>query len=376
LADSTVLPTPPSSPRSYWLCQLAFWGGNAVLEAWALIFLLPESNAQVGLILYGTPGPPPQVAHWTVLALQAAAFNAAGLLLTHFVRRYVRRRGWDRLRAASLAPRVLAVGLVPGLPFGAARTPFAIAALRGTPPDAPVALQLFHQGINESLVLWIWCTAYFLALGARRRRSAELQRSELTRALQAAELRLLKSQLNPHFLFNSLNSVRALIADDPARAQQAVTQLSRTLRYTLSPGQDELVSLKQELEIVEDYLALEALRLGQRLRIERDISAAAERTSVPVMLLQTVVENAIKHGIAELPEGGALRIAARVEDGALRLEVENPRPATGASSDRNGIGLRNAAERLRLLFGDGARLDLDLSAPRRALARIRIPLPA
>src|SRR4030095_15981030 len=102
---------------------------------------------------------------------------------------------------------------------------------------------------------------------------AELRQSELAHALKVAELRLLKSQLNPHFLFNCLNSVRALIADDPSGAQKAVTQLARTLRYTLSAGQEELVTLERELEIVEDYLALEALRLGERLRIERTIAA-------------------------------------------------------------------------------------------------------
>ncbi len=167
--------------------------------------------------------------------------------------------------------------------------------------------------------------------------------------------------------------MRALIADDPTGAQNAVTQLARTLRYTLTAGQEEVVSLERELDIVDDYLQLESLRLGERLRIERTIAHNARDAHIPVMMLQTVVENAIKHGIAELPQGGALRIGAEVREHALFIEVENPRPALPSHSPSNGVGLRNASERLRLLFGTAAALDLDLSHPDRALARIRIP---
>ncbi len=214
---------------------------------------------------------------------------------------------------------------------------------------------------------------YFSITSLRDRRLVELRQSELNRALQVAELRLLKSQLNPHFLFNCLNSVRALIADDPAGAQKAVTQLARILRYTLTAGQEEVVTLERELATVADYLELESLRHGERLRIERAIASEAHGMHIPVMLLQTVVENAIKHGIAELPQGGTLRISAAVHERALVIEVENTRPDAPRRPPAQGVGLRNAAERLRLLFGTGAVLHLDLSRPDVALARIRIP---
>jgi LytS/YehU family sensor histidine kinase len=191
--------------------------------------------------------------------------------------------------------------------------------------------------------------------------------------LQLAELRLLKSQLNPHFLFNALNTVRSLIADDPVRAQGAVTRLANTLRYTLASGQDELVTLDQELEIVQDYLELESLRFEDRLSIDCIVTANARRVRIPVMLLQTVVENAIKHGIAALPAGGVLKIRGDVTDGMLVLEIENPRPPLPPQGDREGIGLRNAAERLRLLFGARASINVDLSQPALATIRIRIP---
>jgi LytS/YehU family sensor histidine kinase len=208
----------------------------------------------------------------------------------------------------------------------------------------------------------------------RDRRVAELRQSELIRALQVSELRLLKAQLNPHFLFNCLNSVRALIAEDPAGAQKAVTQLARTLRYTLSSGQGELVTLERELEIVQDYLDLESLRLEDRLSIDCEVADEARSATIPVMLLQTIVENAIKHGIAELPAGGTLRISATLGTQALMIEVENPRPEQPArEAAPAGIGIRNATERLRLLHGEQAAFELDLATPGRAVARIQIP---
>jgi LytS/YehU family sensor histidine kinase len=228
--------------------------------------------------------------------------------------------------------------------------------------------------LNSAALFTIWAVLYITITALRDQRSAALRQSELTRALQLSELRLLKSQLNPHFLFNALNTVRALIAEDPAGAQKAVTQLARTLRYTLTAGREELVTLARELEIVEDYLALESLRFGERLRIERDVAPEAMRVRVPVMLLQTVVENAIKHGIAELPAGGDLRIAAALRGGVLHVDVANTLPVNaGQAFLGKGVGLDNAAERLRLLFGASARVELDLSQGDVAIARIRIP---
>jgi sensor histidine kinase YesM len=179
-----------------------------------------------------------------------------------------------------------------------------------------------------------------------------------------------------------------LIADHPARAQSAVTHLANTLRYTLSSRQGELVTLAQEMDIVADYLELESMRLEERLRVEIHIPDAAAAVRIPMMLLQTLVENAIKHGIAELPAGGLLRICAALNNGMLTLEVENPRPtgpasdsslpsaSTTSASERESVGLINARDRLRLLFGDRAQLELDLSRPTLAIARLRVPNPS
>lgn len=348
---------------TYWACQLFGWGLNAAAQAYNATGSLHE--------------PPMR------LAIEIACMNALALVLTHLLRVFMKRRNWHTLGLGALLPRLLLASILLALPIAAMMQFMTIAAMwTGTIDDEsltdaarwllrinPVLLGT----INWSALFLAWMSLYFGITSLRDRHVAELRQSELTRALQLAELRVLKSQLNPHFLFNSLNSVRALIADDPGGAQKAVTQLARTLRYTLSAGQEDIVTLERELEIVADYLELESLRLGDRLRIERSVAAEAQGMHIPVMLLQTVVENAIKHGIAELPQGGALRISATLREDALSIEVENPRPPLPGQAASQGVGLRNAAERLRLLFGAGATLELDLSRADLALARIRIP---
>jgi hypothetical protein len=357
---ASTAPSPKTNSRLYWACQLVGWGGYAMTQASA------------GLLYVDRP--------WPVTIAAVLALYGGGLAATHALRAYITRHGWRTLRPGQLAWRIVLAGLLLGVPFGAAMFLTPLAALQdpgtvnvemGWHPE-PLLILLLNAA-NWAFLFAMWLALYFIALAIRQYRSAELRESELARALQLAELRLLKSQLNPHFLFNALNTVRSLIAHEPRRAQDAVTRLANTLRYTLSSAQEELVTLAQELDIVQDYLDLESLRLEDRLRIDCEISAQAREQRIPVMLLQTVVENAIKHGIAELPEGGVLRIRGVVREGTLVLEVENPRPTTPRPATTEGIGLRNAAERLRLLFGDRASLDIDLSDPAMAATRVRIP---
>lgn len=357
---------------AYWLCQVLGWAFNAFSQTYSAVTNGLDAST-------------------TKIAIEVASFNALALIYTHLLRGYMKRHSWQTLGVAALLPRMFGAALLFGFPvaFIMRFTSIAWLWVGGSPESQQAILEaevggevgswfvssdpLLHGTLNWSAAIVLWMIMYFTITSLRDRRLSELRQSELARALKVAELRLLKSQLNPHFLFNCLNSVRALIADDPTGAQNAVTQLARTLRYTLTAGQEEVVSLDRELEIVADYLELESLRLGERLRIERAIADEAHSAHIPVMLLQTVVENAIKHGIAELPQGGALRISAEAREGMLIIEVENPRPQSPSQSPSQGVGLRNAAERLRLLFGAAAALDLDLSRPDLALARIRIP---
>jgi len=357
--------SPPKSQLVYWIFQLTGWGFYSI------------SRFIGGVTIINLP--------WVHFGLELLCVDALGFGLSHWLRDYVRRHQWRALPIRKLIMRMIAAAIVCGIPLGVL-TQFTDVALLQDPNEflegmssalrfqlaLPVAIAL--EIVNWSAVFLLWLTIYFTAIAVREHRSAQLIQSEMARALQLAELRLLKTQLNPHFLFNALNTVRSLIADNPGRAQSAVTHLANTLRYTLSSRQDELVTLSQEMDIVADYLDLESMRFEDRLRIEKQVSADAAGVRIPVMLLQTLVENAIKHGIAELPAGGLLRISAAVQEGMLNLQVENPRPASPTRAMHESVGLRNARDRLRLLFGARASLDLDLSQPAVATARLRVPL--
>ena len=310
--------------------------------------------------------------------------DAVGLGLSHWLRDFVRRHHWSALPIRKLSWRIVIAAFVLGTPLGIVTQFTGLAALHDPAflkPYAPAISFQFSLSastvieiLNSAVLYIIWLTIYFTAIAVREHRSAQFKQSELARALQLAELRLLKSQLNPHFLFNALNTVRSLIADNPSRAQSAVTRLANTLRHTLRSRQEEMVTLSQELDIVADYLELESMRFEDRLRIEKHVPDDAADVQIPVMLLQTLVENAIKHGIAELPSGGVLRICAVLQNEMLVLEVENPRSPAPIQTASEGVGLRNAHDRLRLLFGERASLELDLSKPGVATARLRIPL--
>jgi len=344
---------------SYWICQLTGWG----------IFTLLKIIAAIEVD--GLP--------WLSTTFYILLIHAAGLGLTHALRGYMRRHGWSEVRTGKLVWRGLAASFILAVPLaaGTSLTPIEMLQAPGLPAMFPanlVPLLAFALNlVNWAFVFVIWLVIYFTAIGIRQHQAAALRQSELARALQQAELRLLKSQLNPHFLFNALNTVRSLIAEDPPKAQRAVTRLANTLRYTLGAGQHELVSFERELEMVGDFLELEKLRFEERLAVVREVAADTGTAQIPAMLLQTVVENAIKHGIAELPAGGTLRIHADLRDDILELQVENPRPLEAPRPTSAGTGLRNAEERLRLLFDSRASLELDLSQPERATTRIRIP---
>jgi two-component system sensor histidine kinase AlgZ len=350
------------SQRAYWLCQIGGWGLFGVLQAYAAIEALD--------------------APWKRVVVEILLLHTAGLGLTHALRHYVRLHHWRTHRLAALTWRVLLAGLVLSIPLGIAANFMLIGNAHDLWSDSsygvdgPLPTSLLRvtlQIVNWAAIFIIWLIIYFIAVRLRERRMADLRQSELARALQAAELRLLKSQLNPHFLFNALNTIRSLIAYDPTRARDAVTHLAGMLRYTLNSNQDELVSLAQELDIVNDYLALESMRFEERLRIDLDVAPTARGVRIPVMLLQTVVENAIKHGIAELPDGGVLRIRAALVGDVLNIEVSNPRPERLPDATQPGVGLKNAAERLRLLFGQRGSLTLDLGDANLAVVHIHIP---
>ena len=193
---------------------------------------------------------------------------------------------------------------------------------------------------------------------ARNEKKLEQQQLHLNEARLAA----LSRQINPHFLFNTLNSVASLIRSNPEQARQVVYKLSKILRRLLRQ-QDSLSSLGEELSFVEDYLAIEMVRFGNKLRFEKDIDPATLDLAVPSMLLQPLVENSIRHGLSSKVDGGTVRIRSRMLDRRLQIMVEDDgvgiEEAKLATLFEQGIGVSNVNERLKVLFGDDYRMWID-----------------
>jgi hypothetical protein len=348
----------------YWLCQFV---------SWTFFFF-------VNIVL---------VSAFTEVTLQLTAWTAiymlVGMLLTQRLRLHIRRAGWVALRWQSLVGRAL-VAIVGMSTVHTSITVLASLAFLTADSGTKVAnaTQLlgivFMNLVNMSIVFGVWTGLYFAVQNVRRQRQVEFERLRLETSLKEAELRALKSQVNPHFLFNSLNSLRALIDEDAPRAREAVTRLANMLRYSLQSGQLETVPFEDELRIVADYLALEQIRHESRLRVRWSVADDVRACGVPPMLLQTLVENAVKYGIGTRRDGGEISISAALADRELTISVTNPGNLSGPAStaaaragSSTGVGLRNASERLKLLFGGRAQLTLTEAPVGFVTAAVRIP---
>lgn len=268
------------------------------------------------------------------------------------LRSIARRRHWFELGPMRLALRLLGAVLLGAL----------LAQLLLVPPlwlaakwnwiwlgkdntagfAAPLLVAYWAQ---TALMLGLWAALWSWTVAMRRYREGEIARLNAESLRHASELDALRARLNPHFVFNALNNLRALINEDTERARELVTRLSSTLRHALDHSQRENVSVAEELGVVDDYLAVEAVHYEGRLRIARQIDPAALEQRLPPMALQLLVENAIKHGIARTPGGGELSLRVRGGAGVLRIEVGNP-GRIEAESVRRGVGLAYLRTRL------------------------------
>ena len=236
------------------------------------------------------------------------------------------------------------------------------------PPSRWSALVVFHSMI---LLLWsVFATAFYFY---DRARQAELERADFAAAAREAQLQSLRLQINPHFLFNSFATLRALVEINPELAREAITRLSGMMRYALQGASARTVALAEELEMVDSYLGIEGLRLADRLRVARDIAPDVGTLRVPPLCLQTLVENAVKFGAANRRGGGDVTVTARRAEGRLLLRVTNT-GAMDAPSESTGLGLANLRARLAHLYRGAASLDLKADGPDRVVAELLLPL--
>lgn len=348
----------PRPPTAYWWCQVTGWGAY---------FLVNVLTSQ-GFLSFS----------WRLVS-GYAVLSLLGVLFTHGFRSFILRRGWLDLPVARLLPRLALADLVLAVLLVALVTIYFLLVPPAVHSFAPRnRTALFATGFvfvfNDFIIFLLWSGFYFGYANFQRQGRMEIERYQAQTALAEAELRGLKSQLNPHFLFNSLNSLRALVLEDPPRAQDAVTQLAAILRYHLQSGERSLVPLSEELATVEQYLALELIRFDDRLTIERAIEPETLPFLVPPLALQTLVENAVKYGVSRDAGEAVILLAVEKNGEGLELSVRNTGAIRGEPTNGSTtLGLANLRTRLRLLFAERATLKLHEPEPGWVEARLVLP---
>lgn len=318
---------------SFWQVQFVAWGGIFLS---AVIAVLPD-------LKFG--------ALWQSAVFVGAAFGMS-CLLRPLCRSLMRRS----LSWVALEFRAFAWCVPAGLPVG-----FATVFL--TDQHAFRWDDMIGDSVQASFTLFVWCSLYYsLKLWQQSiREQARLLRAESE--VREARLSALRFQLNPHFLFNSLNAASTLVLDgDSHAATRMLSQIADFLRTILDDEALPEVPLAREVGWAEKYLAIEQTRLGNRLRVETSIDPETLRALVPTMLLQPLVENAVRHGIAPLTEGGTIRISSEIRRSKLRISIWNPfteQAPTRSNGANGGVGFSNTAARLKTLYGDDCALTLE-----------------
>ncbi len=305
-----------------------------------------------------------------MIVISTACFFVFGILLTHLMRFFFIRMGWLNMRLTNLIPRIIITSIVVAAIMSLLN--ILVSHLISKTP-LKFSVVEFSLDVSATLIFFVlWNGVYFTFHFFQRSREQEVNNLQLTASHNEIELKNLRSQLNPHFLFNSLNSIRALIDIEPHRAQENITKLSNLLRKSLIIGSEQLVPLDEELSIVQDYLDLEKVRFEERLEIQQEFDASVMNFLIPPFMLQTLVENALKHGVAQLIEGGTVWIRAKKIEDSVVLEVENTGNLRSNKKDSIGIGISNTLRRLELQYRGKATFNLKQNTPNTVIAIIEI----
>jgi len=298
--------------------------------------------------------------------------------LTHLFRNFSRHHRWHLLQPGKLLIRIIPSTVLLGIGF-----------MFVTIGKIYLVRYVFEEEFAESFgqyfssqwlatfvtgvrLMAIWVLAYYLYQYAQREINATKESARLALIAKDAQLDNLSAQLNPHFFFNSLNNIKALVLEDPQAARRAIDLLSELLRTSLYRRDAPLISLKDEVDLVTDYLELEKIRFEKRLQTNIEINEQLLQRQIPPLSIQTLVENAIKHGIAQRKEGGTISIKVTEDNGYLKTDVRNPGKLS--SSGNKGLGLKNLADRLQLQFNGKASFELISPDENIVLATIKIPV--
>lgn len=327
-----------NTKRFYWLAQLIGW------------------FSYCGLIVFSVYNKDPSKID-TIFLLNVFVLITAGISVTHLQRTFYIKMGWLGMRLPRLIPRLLISSFISSILIAAIDN--GSDYLTGLIEADQASFSISQMVVNilaTLLLVLFWNALYFTFHFFQKSRKQEISNLELEASNKESELKNLRSQLNPHFLFNSLNSIRALIDEEPKKAKMSITTLSNLLRQSLVLGRENLVALESEIDLAKSYLELEKIRFEERLDVEWSLTPGLESFQIPPFSLQMMVENAIKHGISNLKDGGSVKISALETDNEIIIIVENSGTLKGIVD--LGVGIQNIKQRLALQYGNGAEFSL------------------
>jgi len=345
----------------YWLFQLGGWGLFSLINIFFAYSFDKLNTPEERELLFG----------------RIIVFVVAGLIFSHLMRYVIigfnvlQKRLERQLLQFLLITLVLAVAA--STLDNLVRIQFGWQSKTEKDFNNNFLLLVLYGASSFFILFFIWNLIYFMYHFITKSQRQQLDTLKLESLVKELELKTIKAHINPHFIFNSLNGIRALIDENPGRARNAITELSNILRSSMQTEKLETVPLENELSIVRDYLALENMRYEDRLKIEYNIKGDTLNQPVPPMMLQTLVENAIKHGISKQVSGGLIKVSSDLKNNFHELSVQNTGKLNGFVNGE-GFGLSSTFDRLNLLYGEKAKFEIKQLTPETVEAKILLPV--
>ncbi|MFY7965582.1 MAG: sensor histidine kinase [Chitinophagaceae bacterium] len=341
-----------SKNKNYWLCQLLGWFGMVTIEITNYtFFIIGKFNPDIFLAML--------------------EFAVYGIAITHLYRYYLKRTNFFqkktlRIWASALLSTILLASLIT----------FASYIPEIFKSGFVVFKQLSFIQVSGSIVNWmryvgVWVIIYFMYKLLQQNSAIQQEKMSIENLARTTELELLKSQLNPHFLFNALNSIKALVLINPEQCREAIVKLSELLRFTLQYGKEKEIALKDELKEVKKYLELEQLRFGERLSVLFNIDEDALSCNLPPAIILCLAENAVKHGVSKQIMNSVVILSTSVVNNFLLIQISN----TGSykPESESGIGLKHITKRLYEIYHNQAIFEIN-NANETVVATVKIPL--
>jgi len=342
--------------RYYWWCQIGGWSFVGL----SMLFFAHTFAQKVSSVYL-----------WRTITV-----IAAGIISTHLLREFIKKMNWLLLPIEKILPKLIIAVVITTLIFilfqMSVYQVFNLYEYENR-YKLDFITRLLANVLDRGLYIIPWTLIYYFYHYIDKSRKQQVDTLKMEALVKELELKTIKSHINPHFIFNALNSIRALIDENPSRARTAITELSNILRSSMQAEKLETVSFEKELNIVKDYLALEHIRFEDRLKVEYDIDEDTLDQPIPPMMLQTLVENAIKHGISKQVNGGKVKIISDFKDDYHQLIIQNTGYLNGSLYD-DGFGLTSTKNRLQLLFGDKANFDIKEMNSTTVEATVLIPV--